>query len=190
MTESEKSMNQDVQLLRARDEKFLTESYQKVYPMVESYVVKNSGSKDDAQDIIQDAYYLLYKKVEDTSFEITSQLSTYIFGISKNLWLKKITKKHVDPNAIKAEEEFNDLPDSDYEKLGLLKKLEKALVQLGEPCKTIIEQFYYFKRSMKDIATLMHYTSAENAKNQKYKCFNRLKKLQVKSDNGEGNNAI
>ena len=169
-----------MELLRNRDQKFMTESYQKVYPMVESFVVKNSGSKDDAQDIIQDAFFLLYKKIEDASFEITSQLSTYVFGISKNLWLKKITKKRLDKNAVLAENEFNDLPEEDYEKFGLVKKLEAALVSLGEPCKTIIEQFYYFKKSMKDIATLMHYTSAENAKNQKYKCFNRLKKLANK----------
>lgn len=166
-----------IELLRNRDQNFLSKSYQKVYPMVESYVIKNSGTKYDAQDIVQDAFFLLYKKVEDVQFEITSQLSTYIFGISKNLWLKKITKKNPDNTKLEIENEFNDLPEDEYEKLQLIKKLELALIKLGEPCKTIIEQFYYFKKNMKDIAALMHYTSAENAKNQKYKCFNRLKKL-------------
>jgi hypothetical protein len=38
---------------------------------------------------------------------------------------------------------------------------------------------------MKEIAKMLHYTNANNAKNQKYKCFVRLKKMVLKE--GEGN---
>jgi hypothetical protein len=48
---------------------------------------------------------------------------------------------------------------------------------LGEPCKSLLEAFYIQKRSMQEIATGFGYTNAENAKNQKYKCLMRLKKL-------------
>ena len=55
--------------------------------------------------------------------------------------------------------------------------MEKALSGLGEPCKSLLEAFYMQKRSMSDIALGFGYTNAENAKNQKYKCLMRLKKL-------------
>jgi DNA-directed RNA polymerase specialized sigma24 family protein len=55
--------------------------------------------------------------------------------------------------------------------------MEKAMSGLGEPCKSLLEAFYMQKRSMQDIATGFGYTNAENAKNQKYKCLMRLKKL-------------
>jgi RNA polymerase sigma factor (sigma-70 family) len=54
--------------------------------------------------------------------------------------------------------------------------IEQALEKLGEPCKTILTDYYFRKLSMQDIAEKMNYTNADNAKNQKYKCFNRLKK--------------
>ena len=56
-------------------------------------------------------------------------------------------------------------------------QMENALKQLGEPCRTIITDFYIHNRSMQDICTKFGYTNADNAKNQKYKCLQRLKKL-------------
>lgn len=55
--------------------------------------------------------------------------------------------------------------------------MEKAIGSLGEPCKSLIEAFYIQKRNMQDIASQFGYTNADNAKNQKYKCLMRLKKL-------------
>jgi hypothetical protein len=55
--------------------------------------------------------------------------------------------------------------------------MEKALGNLGEPCKTLLEAFYLNKKTMQEIATAFGYTNAENAKTQKYKCLLRLKKI-------------
>jgi len=56
-------------------------------------------------------------------------------------------------------------------------KMGDALKLLGEPCKTIIEDFYINNRSMQEICDSFGYTNADNAKTQKYKCLQRLKKL-------------
>ena len=55
--------------------------------------------------------------------------------------------------------------------------MHRALNSLGEPCKSLLEAFYIEKKSMDKIALLFGYTNADNAKNQKYKCLMRLKKL-------------
>ena len=55
--------------------------------------------------------------------------------------------------------------------------MDKALNNLGEPCKTLLEAYYMQKKSMVEIAGSFGYTNADNAKNQKYKCLMRLKKL-------------
>ena len=166
-----------VELLRQRDEVFLTTCYKEVYPMIESFIIKNSGTSIDAQDITQDAFYLALKKVQDPTFELTSKTSTFIVGIARNLWLKQLTKKGISITQFQAEQEFEELPESELQTFTRIKKLEHAFVKLGEPCTTIIKQFYFFKKSMQEIADMLHYTNAENAKNQKYKCFNRLKKI-------------
>jgi hypothetical protein len=55
--------------------------------------------------------------------------------------------------------------------------MEKAMLNLGEPCKSLLEAFYIQKKNMVDIARSFGYTNADNAKNQKYKCLMRLKKI-------------
>mgnify|MGYP003292752002 FL=1 len=55
--------------------------------------------------------------------------------------------------------------------------MERAINSLGEPCKSLLEAYYMQKRTMQDIAAGFGYTNADNAKNQKYKCLMRLKKL-------------
>jgi DNA-directed RNA polymerase specialized sigma24 family protein len=55
--------------------------------------------------------------------------------------------------------------------------MEKAMLNLGEPCRSLLEAFYLQKKSMTEIAGNFGYTNADNAKNQKYKCLMRLKKI-------------
>ena len=55
--------------------------------------------------------------------------------------------------------------------------MESAFGKLGEPCKSLLEAFYIKKKSMSELVEIFGYTNADNAKNQKYKCLMRLKKL-------------
>jgi len=170
--------------IRKRDQKTLAQIYKEVYPMVIKYVTSNSGSNEDAQDIFQDAYYLLIKKTDDPQFILSSQISTFLVGISKNLWLKKITKNSINPDLYKEELLLNESEPTEYDesKLIKVKTMSESLSAMGEPCKTLLIQYYYFEQTMKEIAALLHYTNAENAKNQKYKCLQRLKKLVAKTN--------
>ena len=78
-------------------------------------------------------------------------------------------------------EELHAVPDEDMEEHERLDTeytmMEKAVNTLGEPCKSLLEAFYMQKKSMQEIAETFGYTNAENAKNQKYKCLIRLKKV-------------
>jgi hypothetical protein len=55
--------------------------------------------------------------------------------------------------------------------------MDRALNSLGEPCKSLLEGYYLKKLDMNALAAEFGYTNADNAKNQKYKCLMRLKKL-------------
>jgi len=168
-----------VDKIRGQDRKTLSQIYEKGYPMLEKYILENSGNEEDAADVFQDAMYLLIKKTADPNFELSSKISTFLFGIGRNLWLKQLTKKQPDHKALVTEIEFDDLPEEDFQKFERTKLMKKCIDLLGEPCKTIIVQFYFFQTSMKEIAEKLHYTNANNAKNQKYKCFIRLKKMML-----------
>ena len=67
--------------------------------------------------------------------------------------------------------------------------MEKAIISLGEPCKSLLEAYYLEKQNMQVIAANFGYTNADNAKNQKYKCLVRLKKIfftHYKNENSDG----
>lgn len=148
--------------------------------MVEKYILDNKGTKEDGRDIFQDAIYILIKKLSKPNFELSSKLSTFLFGIAKNLWLRKLTAKGLDAAAYSAELNTGHLSEDEQDQLFKVKKMKVALEKLGEPCRGILTEFYYNQSSMKEIAELYHYSNPEHAKNQKYKCLMRLKKLMGK----------
>ncbi|MBD1391749.1 RNA polymerase sigma factor [Mucilaginibacter glaciei] len=154
--------------------------YLAYFPMVLQLVLNNSGSEDDAKDIYQEAIIVLYNKVKSGDFELSSKLKTYIYSICRRLWLKRLKQLNRYGGDIKDFQEYLPVEDElekHHEKDEQLNKMADALSLLGEPCKTIMEDFYMHSKSMQDICERFGYTNADNAKTQKYKCLQRLKKL-------------
>lgn len=148
--------------------------------MVQTLIINNNGSADDARDIFQETVIVLYEKAKSGSFELNCQLKTYVYSVSRRLWLKKLQQqqKYI-PNLIGLDETVPVEEEVDNHSLrnSEFQMMEKALLHLGEPCRSLIEAFYLQKKSMTDIASHFGYTNADNAKNQKYKCLMRLRKL-------------
>jgi RNA polymerase sigma factor (sigma-70 family) len=166
--------------LAQNERKAVEEIYRSHYNMIQSLVINNSGTSDDAKDIFQEALLVLYDKARSGSFELHAQLKTYIYAVCRRLWLKRLQlNRKFSGDLANAEETISigeDLEqyehrNSDFE------LMEKAMQQLGEPCRHLIESYYLQKRSMAEIAREFGYTNADNAKNQKYKCLMRLKKI-------------
>ncbi|MBK7128229.1 MAG: sigma-70 family RNA polymerase sigma factor [Crocinitomicaceae bacterium] len=178
---SENNVDQTVlHQIRMRDKTVMTSIYTETYPMVLKHVSNHQGTVDDAKDILQDAFFIFIKKAEEADFLLTSKVSTYLVGISKNLWLKKSGRVKINSSIYLEENGFNDHAVEEDEQDFLLnrtKQLSLALSNLGEPCRGVLVSYYYQKKNMQEIADEYHYTNAENAKNQKYKCLQRLKKL-------------
>ena len=147
--------------------------------MVQALVINNNGSSEDAKDIFQEAMIVLYEKVQTGSFELNCQIKTFVYSVSRRLWLKRllqqnrVTLSDGHEEVVSVDEEVEDHEKRNAE----FSMMEKAMSGLGEPCKSLLEAFYMQKRSMVEIAATFGYTNAENAKNQKYKCLMRLKKL-------------
>lgn len=193
MVTNVKSFPNEIALLEglAKDDRQAVQTiYKQHYKMVQSLVINNNGTTDDARDVFQEAMIVLYEKAKSGQFELTSQLKTYIYSVCRRLWLKRLQQqqKYVPEVAnleetVPVEEEL-DLHD---QKNVDLQMMEKAMLSLGEPCKSLLEAYYLQKKNMTEIAGNFGYTNADNAKNQKYKCLMRLKKLffaEYKNNNG------
>ncbi|MBI3482543.1 MAG: sigma-70 family RNA polymerase sigma factor, partial [Bacteroidetes bacterium] len=55
--------------------------------------------------------------------------------------------------------------------------MSTSLDKLGEPCRSILEDYYLRNMTMEEITEKFGYTNSDNTKNQKYKCLQRLKKF-------------
>jgi RNA polymerase sigma factor (sigma-70 family) len=161
-------------------ESVLKRLYLAYFPMVLQLIINNNGNTDDAKDIYQEAIIILYNKVKGGNFELSSKLKTYIYSICRRLWLKRLSQMNRYGGNIKDFEEYltvDDENEKNTERDVQFSRMGNALQLLGEPCKTIIEDFYINNRSMQEICENFGYTNADNAKTQKYKCLQRLKKL-------------
>lgn len=166
--------------------------YRENFNMVQTLILNNSGNADDAKDIFQEAMIVLYEKTKSGSFELNCQIKTYLYSVCRRLWLKRLQQAHRISGEMDNLQEIvavEDDLDAHEKKNEEFRLMEKAMASLGEPCKSLIEAYYIQKMNMQDIAALFGYTNADNAKNQKYKCLMRLKKIffsQYKNGNGNG----
>jgi RNA polymerase sigma factor (sigma-70 family) len=166
--------------LALNDRKAIETIYKDNFGMIQSFILNNNGSADDARDIFQEAMILLYEKASGGNFELTSKLKTYIYSVCRRLWLKRLQQLQRFGTTVESLEEVvpveEELEEQDRrnEAFGVM---EKAMSHIGEPCKSLLEAYYVHKKQMNEIAEGFGYTNADNAKNQKYKCLMRLKKL-------------
>ena len=167
--------------LAKEDKQSIEKIYREHYNMVQSLVTNNNGTADDAADIFQELMIVLFEKAKTGNLELHCQLKTYIYAVSRRLWLKKLTQaqrfaqtdvEHIE-EVVSVEEdlELHEKKQNDFT------LMETAMSKIGEPCKSLLEAYYLQKKQMQVIAADFGYTNADNAKTQKYKCLVRLKKL-------------
>lgn len=125
-----------------------------------------------AKDIYQQTILAFYENVQSGKLStLTSQMKTYLFSIGRNKYYEAMREKGRQEKAKDWQEEQDSTSES------LLQLVETCLEKLGEPCRTLLMQFYFHKRSMEQLTELFAYKNVDTAKNQKYKCLERLRKL-------------
>jgi len=194
VTEKEPAVSDSdfVQGIINESEPLIERLYKRHYPMILQLVLSNNGSEQDAKDVYQEAIIILCEKIQAGSFVLNSTLKTFIYAVSKRLWLKKLSHDvrrgaggkesmngHTSLNSVDYAETVavDDELEAHLLREEYYQAMHRALFKLGEPCKTIIEDFYMHDQSMTDICEKFGYTNPDNAKTQKYKCMMRLKKF-------------
>jgi len=154
--------------------------YKDNYGLIQHFVVNNNGSEDDARDIFKEALMVLYEKAQSGTFELNCQIRTYLYSVCRRLWLKKLQQNRRFETPIENLEDVvpveEDLESHEKQNQQYV-IMRTAMGKIGEPCKSLLEAFYVHHKNMIEIAAFFGYTNADNAKNQKYKCLMRLKKL-------------
>ena len=171
-----------VHLVRSGDVAGLSFVYEKHRKEFLSWIRKFSGcSLEDAQEYYQATTIILYENIISSKITaLQSSLKTYLFGIGKNLTYQHHRKQKRLERAkaeymIEAEVagDTNQSLQTEHD----LQLVSRCLALIGEPCRQLLDCFYFSKKSMEEISSSMGYKNPETAKNQKYKCMERLRRL-------------
>lgn len=148
--------------------------------MAVNLICSNSGTEQEAKDIYQEAVIAFYERAQEPGFVLTCKIKTYLYAVCRRLWLKRLAEKKRFNISIPETETFDgvetEVNEAEERELNF-KRMGESLHALGEPCRSILLDFYIHDFSMEIISEKFGYTTADNAKNQKYKCLQRLKKL-------------
>lgn len=149
----------------------LTQLYRQAFPLVRRHVCQHGGSAQDAQDIFHDALLLLYEQAVGDTLVLTASACTYLVGIGRNLWHHERRRRARLPH--------EPLPDSLEQPASEPAETDVAVLdfveRLGDKCKRILLDFYYFQQPLTQITATHGYGSVRSATVQKFKCLERLR---------------
>lgn len=174
--------NEVIARIREGDDQAFSNTYKQYRkPFVRWILKQYQSDEENAIELYQLAFTTFYDQVMSGKLtHISVSLKTYLFSIGKYKFFQQQRESaRFDHN----EEEIQKLGDNGeirQQKREEEKKfvaIEKAMQKLGDPCRSILFLHYYEERSMNEIALTLGYKNADTAKNQKFKCMRRLKKM-------------
>ena len=179
--------NQLTAAFKCNDQKVMQMVYQNTFPKFRSHVLKNSGDEAQAKDVFQEAFISCWRNIKEDRATKNSNVEAYLFAIAKNKWtdylrssqFKNTMVSNTTVNlSIVVEDESST---QEMVKHRQYRVLQEALGKLGINCKTLLQLFYFERKSMDTISKELNITSA-SARNQKYRCMEKLRRLSLEID--------
>lgn len=153
--------------------------YKHYYPSVQWMVLQNGGAEEDARDLFQEAVLVLHQKLREGDFNLWCSVKTYLYSVSKYLWLKELTRRKKLILTEVGDEQYLFLyenEESEPEK-ELFEFYFKQFEQLSKECKKILN-LHFRNASINEITRKLGYPNNQYTMNRKYRCKQRLiKKL-------------
>ncbi|MBC7874128.1 MAG: sigma-70 family RNA polymerase sigma factor [Ferruginibacter sp.] len=155
--------------------------YRSYFDSLRWYVMNNSGSRQDAEDVFQEVVVSFIELVQKDKFRGESTVKTFLFSLNRFTWLNELKKRG---RALAREEKYErgqdkmELDTSHFiaEREGKA-EVVKLVGKLGEDCRKILLLFYYENLSIKEILDTMHYENEQVVRNKKYKCLKQLEQM-------------
>ncbi|WP_299547054.1 sigma-70 family RNA polymerase sigma factor [Seonamhaeicola sp.] len=172
--------------LRTNSSAILNELYKANFPKILAFVVKDGGTKAQADDIMQDAIIVLWNKVREESFVPHNEtaVEAYLFRVAKNKWIDFLRSFHHNQmrsiNSLASLKHVDDPPsgliDTDSENQERLQLALKAFGDIDKNCAVILKKFYFQRKNLKEIAHQLKLNPV-SIRNRKYLCLKKLRKL-------------
>lgn len=139
-------------------------------------MTNNYLSYEDKEEILTDTFFVLWKNQDKDII----YLEAYLAGIARNLVKEKFKKNNITYNIDDYENEINYYDNFEIfsEKREKINKLKIGYKELEEKEFQIISMFYYYSKSVKDIAKELN-ISESNVKTKLFRIRKKLKKYLI-----------
>lgn len=173
-----------IEAIKTGDRVVLETTYQTMMPSLLRLIKPTGGSIDDAKDLFQDAIVLIFKKIQQPDFSLTSAFSTYFYGVCRNLWANQLKKKSFGHVTLEAGEKYIVMDEADWhemeEQTTRTRIFYQAFRQLGQDCQQLLQLFFQ-QKTMEEIMQAMQLGSYDYTRRRKYLCKGKLTEL-MKND--------
>ncbi len=163
--------------LHRNDPAVIRALYTEHFPSVKQYVLQNSGTGSDAQDVFQEAMTVLWLTVKDGRFHTGTGTDPggFLFRVAKNKWLDVVrSAAHKHMKVVHDDRRLEgsaDVPDDIEERVV---RLRGVYDKLDDKCRTILDQFYFERKDLATIAATMG-VEEESIRTIKYRCMMKLR---------------
>jgi RNA polymerase sigma factor (sigma-70 family) len=159
-------------------------TYNECFPMVERMVINTGGDHEQAKDIFQDGWIIIYRKLSAGELHLSCKFSTYIYAVCKKLWIQEKRKRIIRMKPIPGEVEFVEESDpfhsDDDDRIRNL--LHKHFTQLSKDCQKIL-MLHFNEKTIEEIQSIMNYQNAHYTMDRKYRCKKSLTQRIINDPN-------
>jgi RNA polymerase sigma factor (sigma-70 family) len=164
-----------------RMEETIKTIYRSHFDSLSWYVMNNSGSRQDAEDVFQEVIVAFIDLVQKDKFRGESTVKTFLYSLNRHTWLNELKRRG---RALAREEKYEKeqertAPDTGHLIAAREGKAEimRLMGELGETCRKILLLYYYENLTMKEILDATEYENEQVVRNKKYKCLKQLEQM-------------
>ncbi|MDC8004681.1 RNA polymerase sigma factor [Aureisphaera galaxeae] len=165
------------------DRKGILAIYKLVYPKVQSFVIRNSGAAEDAEDVFQKTLMQLAVRFRQRNTPFTGSFEAYLYTACLNQWRrilnseKKWVTKQQDLESLHEYQEISisqtEEKEDEEEKWILYREMFELL---SDNCKEVL-RLLYKKLPYAKICEILGYSSEVVARQRVFKCRKKLSSL-------------
>jgi len=163
------------------DDRFLRKLYLQSKPVFIKWVIWHfKCDDDDAKDAYQKSFSCFYFNILNNKVKNKDiKVETYLLGIGKNM-IRKVTKKAslsvaLDDVIDEVKDDFDYFENQNQNHRQ--QQINTILEKLGEPCKSVLYQYYFLNYSHESIASRQGYKNEAVAKKKKFICLQKIREM-------------
>ncbi len=168
--------------LKENDAEVFRYLYKTYGSMIVGYVRKNSGSDQEAREMVQTVLLEFWTAVREDRYQESGKLDRYLYILTSNTWRDELRRRKVrrtdelDTNQMLVADDHEQSIAMAIVKDRRIEAMHHCLQQLESPCDDIIRLYHLEEVNLQEVAKRMNY-DYNNLRKRIFDCRKKLKKL-------------